>query len=50
MDFPANRMTIRDYFAAKMLTTEVSGVVTPRDKAEYAYEVADAMLEKRDKE
>lgn len=40
-------MTLRDYFAAKALT--ISPIFSISDKAAWAYKMADAMLEAREK-
>jgi hypothetical protein len=37
-------MTLRDYFAAKAL---INAIGSPQENAEWAYQVADAMLERR---
>jgi len=47
-------MTLRDYFAAKAMTviiarTIAEGDVVSRDDADYAYDVADLMMEARNK-
>lgn len=39
-------MTLRDYFAGQVITSE-TGEVKPKDAAEWAYRVADAMLKER---
>ena len=45
-------MTLRDYFAAKVAQGYVvsDSIPSPKDVAEYAYRVADALLEVRSKE
>ena len=43
-----NGMTLRDYFAAKVLCTE-NNVGCPATQAKWAYEVADAMIAERAK-
>ena len=48
--FPDNGMTLRDYFAAAAITGSMEGLykgVTLSELVQNAYEVADAMLEKR---
>lgn len=49
-----NGMTLRDYFAAKAMQGEVAASAgaqqpSPGLTAEYAYRIADAMLEEREK-
>lgn len=43
-----NGMSLRDYFAAKVLSNE-NNVGCPATQAKWAYEVADAMLAERAK-
>lgn len=45
-DERATGMTLRDYFAAKVLTDN-STIGSPYEVAKWAYEVADAMLKAR---
>ena len=48
-DSEFNGMTLRDYFAAKAMTVLMQNEhSTFKDDAQYAYEVADAMLKARE--
>jgi hypothetical protein len=42
-------MTLRDYFAAKAMTIWGGGMLSMKQAAETAYQMADAMLEARNK-
>jgi hypothetical protein len=52
MTVPIQEITLRDYFAAKAMEVSIGDATRPpaytyADKAKYAYEMADAMLEAR---
>lgn len=42
-------MTLRDYFASQALSS-IQNEESPKSQAEYAYRIADAMLEERENE
>lgn len=47
-DYGSYGMTLRDYFASKALAN-ASWIGQPKTVAEWAYQVADAMIEERNK-